>query len=264
MRDTQFDATKATKEELAQFLVDFGKKYSLGYVINQRRNQLNSYFDVDEVESLMYMAATKVTNRITGSLAQKKINEIKSQDVVTIEDAKMVEKLQKTPSIDLYKDVDDFSIEKNVVGLFVKTFNREVNSFVEKNLRTFKRGYDSYTTSLASFEVDYYAESSSRVEMSMVLQCKNEEQKTVRSEADELCDRLIEGISEVAPSQKVEKYQNFFGDVFSGNCSVQEALKVHKIGRNGQGKLYEAMAEVIERLGLDADDMQTIEQCLAA
>lgn len=258
------DATNVSKEELAKFLIDFGNKYSLGYVIKKKQGLFSSAFDASDIESLMYLAVTKTVNRIWGSFAQKRIVEITSKEVVEFEEMKEVEELKKQASRNLYKENDDFSLTKNVVGLFVRTFNREVNAYIQKNLMTYKRGSTSFTSNIASFDIDYYAQESCRTELSIVLDCAEENKKAVKSEVDGLCGRILNGISEVAPEEKAEKYRNFAQDIFSGNCSVQEALKIHKIGRNGQGSLYRVMAEVVRELELDAEDMEMIQERLTA
>lgn len=258
------NATEVSKDELAQFLIDFGNKYSMNYMIKKKQNLFDSSFDTEEIESLMYLAVTKVVNRIWGSLAQKRINEIMSQKIIGLEEMKEVEKLKNQESRELYREDDDFSVCENVIGLFVTTFNREVNAYIQKNLMTLKRGHTSFTTNVASFDIDYYAEGSCRTELSIVLDCVEENKKAVNSEVDELCRRILEGISEVAPEEKIEKYRNFAQDIFSGNCSVQEALKVHKIGRNGQNGLYQVMSEVVSELELDEEDMEMIQERLTA
>lgn len=258
------DATKVSREELADFLIEFGKKYSLSYVLKKKKNLLNPAFDTDEVESLMYLAITKTVNRIWGSFAQERINEITSKELIEFEEMKEVEKLKKQESRNLYKENDDFSVTKNIIGLFVKTFNREVNAFIQKNLMTYKRGSKSLTTNIASFDVDYYAEGSCKAELSIVLSCAEENKKAANSDVDRLCCRILDGITVIAPEEKVEKYRNFAQDIFSGNCSVQEALKLHKIGRNGQNNLYQVMAEVVSELDLDEEDMEMIQERLTA
>lgn len=259
-----FDATKTTKDELAEFLIDFGNKYSMGYIVKKKQSLFSSAFNVDEIESLMYLAVTKTVNRIWGSFAQKKINETVRKEVIEFEELKEVEELKKQQSRNLYRENDDFSLTKNVIGLFVRTFNREVNAYIQKNLMTYKRGSANFTANVASFDIDYYAEGSCKTELSIVLECVEENKKAVDSEVDNLCSRILDGISIVAPQEKVEKYKNFAQDIFTGNCSVKEALKVHKIGRNGQSNLYRVMAEVVRELNLDEDDMEMIQGRLTA